>query len=106
MLRGHCYGPEPVDRGGVDSGVVQVVPVSRCLDEEFRSWSVRQRGITQALSIIVSCVVTNGVGCDVTRLLSGSNQSIWFLLRQKSVGRQCRYQPLNHPTELRRGWAE
>ena len=45
--------------------------------------------------IIVSYVVTGGVGCDVARLLSGSNESTGFLLSQKFVWRECRYRGNN-----------
>ena len=34
MLRGRYKGLEPLDRGGVDGGVVQAVPVSCCLDKK------------------------------------------------------------------------
>ena len=49
--------------------------------------------------IIVLCVVTNGVGCDVARLLLGLNKSTRFLLQQKFVRRQCQYQPHSYPIE-------
>ena len=41
----------------MDGGVVQVIPVGRSLDklrsQEFRSWSVQQCGILQALSLFL-----------------------------------------------------
>ena len=67
----------------MDGGVIQVIPVSRSLDEE---------GVSQLVCVavwnfvgpnVVPYVVTNGVGCDVVRLLSCSNESAWFLLSQK-----------------------
>ena len=82
----------------MDGGVVQVIPVGRSLDE----------GVSQLVCaaawdfvgpIVVSYVVTNGVGCDVVRLLSCSNESARFLLSQKFIRRQWRCQPLNHPIE-------
>ena len=82
----------------MDGGVVQVIPVGRSLDE----------GVSQLVCaaawdfvgpVVVSYVVTNGVGCNVVRLLSRSNEPARFLLGQKFIGRQCRCQPLNHPME-------
>ena len=37
---------EPLNRGGMAGGVVQVVPVGQVLTKEFRIWSVRQSGLT------------------------------------------------------------
>ena len=38
----------------MDGDVIQVIPVGRSLDEEgVRSWSVRLRGIVQALSLFL-----------------------------------------------------
>ena len=57
----------------MDSGVIQVVPVSCCLEEERVSLLVFAAAWNHVGSIIVSYVVTGGVGCDVARLLLGSN---------------------------------
>ena len=63
----------------MDGGVVQVIPVGRSLDE----------GVSQLVCaaawdfvgpIVVPYAVTNGVGCNVVRLLSCSNESDQFLL--------------------------
>ena len=83
----------------MDSGVVQVVPVGRSLDEEGVSLLVDVAAWDFVGPIVVSYGVTNGVGCNIVRLLSCSNEPAWFLLGQKFIGRQCRCQPLNHPME-------
>ena len=83
----------------MDGGVVQVIPVGRSVDEEGVSQLVSAAAWDFVDPIVVSYVVTNGVGCNVTRLLSRSNEPARFLLGQKVFGRQYRCQPLNHPTE-------
>ena len=83
----------------MDGGVIQVIPVSRSLDEEGVSQLVCVAAWDFVGPIVVSYVVTNGVGCNVVRLLSRSNKPAQFLLGQKLIGRQCRCQPLNHPIE-------
>ena len=83
----------------MDSGVAQVIPVGRSLGEEGVSQLVCAAAWDFVGPMVVSYVVTNGVGCNVVRLLSCSNESARFLLSQKVFGRQCRRQPLNHPTE-------
>ena len=83
----------------MDGGIVQVIPVGRRLDEEGVSQLVCAAAWDFVGPIVVPYVVTNGVGCNVVRLLSCSNEPAWFLLGQKSFGRQCRCQPLNHPIE-------
>ena len=83
----------------MDGGFVQVIPVGRSVDEEGVSQLVSAAAWDFVDPIVVSYVVTNGVGCNVTRLLSRSNEPARFLLGQKFIWRQCRCQPLNHPTE-------
>ena len=83
----------------MDGCVVQVIPVGRSLDKEGVSQSVSAAAWDFVGPIVVPYVVTNGVGCNVVRLLTCSNESARFLLSQKLIGRQCRCQPLNHPTE-------
>ena len=83
----------------MDGGVVQVIPVGCSLDEEGISQLVCVAAWDFVGPIVVFYVVTNGVGCNVVRFLSCSNEPARFLLGQKFIGRQCRCQPLNHPTE-------
>ena len=54
----------------MDGGDVQVIPVGRSLDEEGVSQLVCAAAWDFVGPIVVSCVVTNGVGCNVVRLLS------------------------------------
>ena len=83
----------------MDGDVVQVIPVGRSLDKEGVSQLACAAAWDFAGPIVVPYVVTNGLGCDMVRLLSCSNESARFLLGQKFIGRQCRCQPLNHPIE-------
>ena len=83
----------------MDGGVVQVIPVGRSLDEEGVSQLVCAAAWDFVGPIVVPYVVTNGVGCNVVRLLSCSNEPARFLLSQKFMGKQCRCQPLNPPIE-------
>ena len=83
----------------MDGGVAKVTPVGRSLDEEGVSQLVCAAAWDFVGPIVVPFVVTNSVGCNVVRLLTCSNESARFLLSQKFIGRQCRCQPLNHPTE-------
>ena len=57
----------------MDSGVIQVVPVSCCLDEEQVLQLVCATAWNYVGPIIATYVIINGVGCDVARLLLGSN---------------------------------
>ena len=57
----------------MDGDVVQVIPVSCSLDEEgVRSWSVRLRGIVQALSLFLKLshmvLVVTWSGCYLARM--------------------------------------
>ena len=63
---------------GVDKGVLQLVCAAA-------AWNF--------VGPIVSYAVTNGVSCDVARLLSGSSEYVGFSCGQKFMGRQCRCQP-------------
>ena len=71
------------------------------MKNKFYSWPEQQRGITSTGPIIVPCVATSGVGCDIAILLSGLNESTRFFCSQKFTGRQHWYQPFNHPIEER-----
>ena len=81
----------------MDGGIVQVIPVGRRLDEEGVSQLVCAAAWDFVGPIVVPYVVTNGLGCDMVRLLSCSNEFAGFLLSQKFIRRQCRCQPFNHP---------
>ena len=80
-------------------GVVQVIPVGRSLDKEGVSQLACAAAWDFVGPIVVPWVVTNGVGCNVVRWLSCSNESTRFLLSQKFIRRQCLCQPFNHPIE-------
>ena len=62
MLCGRYEGLKTLNGGGVDGGVVQVIPVGRSLDKEARvSQLVCAAAWDFVGSIVVSYVVTNGV---------------------------------------------
>ena len=83
--------------GSMDGCDVQVISVGRSLNKEGVSQLVCAAAWDFVDPIVVPCVVTNGVGCNVVRLLSCSNEFAGFLLSQKFIRRQCRCQPFNHP---------
>ena len=47
------------------------------MKNKFCSWPEQQRGMTSIGPIIVPCVATNGVGCDIAILLSGLNYQVF-----------------------------
>ena len=61
-------------------GVVQVIPVGRSLDKEGVSQLACAAAWDFVGPIVVPYVVTNGVGCNVVRLLSCSNEIQAYLL--------------------------
>ena len=83
-------GPETLTGGCVDGGVI---PGGRSLDKGVSQLVCAAAAWNFVGPIVVSYAVTNGVSCDVARLLSGSNESVGFSCGQKFMGRQWRYEP-------------
>ena len=56
MLRGRYKGFEPLDRGGVDSGVVQVVLVNCCLDKTTMTTKQQQQQQQKRVLQLISAI--------------------------------------------------